>query len=94
MGAKHNVTEYVYHRHRPEESTLYKLVQENWLTFQRQVELETGRTLPEFVTKEFEEYLRCGILAHGFLRLRCEGCQTGKLTEWVKMSEVILTKTE
>lgn len=74
MGARHNVTEYSYHRHKPEESIFYKLVQGNWLTFQRQVELDTGRSLPNFVIKEFEEYLRCGILAHGFLRLQCESC--------------------
>ena len=79
MGARHSVTEYVYNRHRPEESTLYKLVQQNWLTFQRQVEQDTGRPLPDFVIKEFEEYLRCGILAHGFLRLRCEGCRSESL---------------
>ena len=30
--------------------------------------------LPQFVKDEFEAYLDCGILAHGFLRLRCEGC--------------------
>ena len=24
--------------------------------------------------REFEAYLRCGILAHGFARVRCEGC--------------------
>ncbi len=30
---------------------------------------------PDFVIKEFNEYLRCGILAHGFLRTQCESCQ-------------------
>jgi hypothetical protein len=30
--------------------------------------------LPAFVKREFERYLRCGILAHGFTRLRCTHC--------------------
>ena len=29
---------------------------------------------PAFVRREFEAYLRCGILDHGFLRVRCERC--------------------
>lgn len=63
-----------YTRHQPETTTLYKLVQQNWLTFRQQVELDTGYPLPDFVIKEFDEYLRCGILAHGFLRAKCEHC--------------------
>jgi len=32
-----------------------------------------------FVTDEFDAFLACGILAHGFLRLRCNGCKEEKL---------------
>ncbi len=35
--------------------------------------------LPEFVKDEFDAFLECGILAHGFLRLRCAGCADEKL---------------
>lgn len=66
--------QFTYQRHKPEETTLYKLVQENWHTFEAQVVRDTGYHLPDFVIKEFEEYLRCGILAHGFLRAQCEKC--------------------
>ena len=31
------------------------------------------------MTKEFDEYLRCGILAHGFLQAKCEDCKHEKL---------------
>ena len=62
------VTTYYYQRHEPENTTLYKLIQVNWLSFQQQVEHDLGYPLPDFVNKEFESYLRCGILAHGFLR--------------------------
>ena len=33
-----------------------------------------ARRLPEFVKDEFDAFLECGILAHGFLRLRCADC--------------------
>ena len=62
---------YTYERHRPEETVLYKIVQENLETFLRLVQDECGRPLPTFVEKEFRDYLKCGILAHGFLRLHC-----------------------
>lgn len=31
--------------------------------------------LPDFVKREFEAYLTCGILAHGLARVRCVQCQ-------------------
>ncbi len=54
-----------YERRRPEETTLYPLVQEHLETFLAQVELETGAGLPDFVQEEFDAFLQCGILAHG-----------------------------
>ncbi len=63
-----------YERRRPEETTLYQLVQEHVETFFAQVEAETGSGLPDFVKEEFDAFLECGILANGFLRVRCEEC--------------------
>ena len=71
-------TSCLYERHKPEETRLYKVVSENWLSFQRAREQE-GRTVPKFVVKEFEGYLRCGILAHGFARLHCGQCKVDRL---------------
>ena len=69
-----------YERRRPEETTLYQLVQEHLETFLAQVEKETGAGLPPtFVKNEFEAFLECGILAHGFLRLRCGECAQNTL---------------
>jgi hypothetical protein len=50
------------------------MVQENVETFFAQVEAETGAGLPDFVKDEFGAFLDGGILANGFLRLRCEDC--------------------
>ena len=38
-----------------------------------------GPGLPRFVEDEFRAFLRCGVLAHGFARLRCEGCGLDRL---------------
>jgi hypothetical protein len=68
-----------YERHRPEQSTLYRLVQQHAASFIAHTEASTGGELPRFVKDEFDAFLECGILAHGFLRLRCGECGHDKL---------------
>jgi hypothetical protein len=60
-----------YERHRPEQTTLYRLVQQHAATFIAETKAATGIDLPQFVKDEFDAFLGCGILAHGLLRLRC-----------------------
>ncbi|MCB1704015.1 MAG: transposase zinc-binding domain-containing protein [Halioglobus sp.] len=38
-----------------------------------------GKSLPDHVHREFEAYLNCGRLEHGFLRVRCEKCHFERL---------------
>ena len=45
-----------YERWRPEEITLYQLVQAHAESFFAQVEAETGADLPEFVKEEFDAF--------------------------------------
>jgi len=33
-----------------------------------------GASIPAFVEQEFRDFLTCGVLAHGFARLRCTDC--------------------
>jgi hypothetical protein len=68
-----------YERHRPEQTTLYRLVQEHAASFIAHTEAGTGSELPQFIKDEFDAFLECGILAHGFLRLRCDECGHDKL---------------
>jgi hypothetical protein len=68
-----------YERHRPEQSTLYRLVQQHAQSFFAQSAEAAGARLPQFVRDEFDAFLECGILAHGFLRLRCGDCGHDKL---------------
>ena len=38
-----------------------------------------GNNLPAFVTAEFREFLRCGVLAHGIARVRWGDCAFERL---------------
>jgi len=68
-----------YERHRPEQTALYCLVQQHAATFFAQTEAGTGSALPRFAKDEFDAFLECGILGHGFLRLSCGQCGHGRL---------------
>lgn len=67
-----------YKARRPEEGPVFALIQNNWLKFVAQAE-QTEKSVADYVTKEMEEFLGCGVLARGFLRLRCEGCAFTRL---------------
>ena len=67
-----------YCRHRPEDTLLYQIIERYYPLFEA-LRAEQGRALPVFVQREFEEYLKCGRLEHGFLRVRCSECHTEKL---------------
>ena len=68
----------IYERHRPEQTLLYQLIQRYYPEFEALMAAQ-GRALTAYVCQEFEDYLRCGRLEHGFLRVRCETCQHEKL---------------
>jgi ribosomal protein S27E len=63
-----------YHRHRPERTALYAIVAEHYPRFVHEIERGDGH-LPQFVRRAFEDYLKCGLLEHGFLRVKCDGCR-------------------
>jgi ribosomal protein S27E len=56
----------------------YQLVERHYRHFLALREA-AGRPLPRYVQDEFEAYLKCGRLEHGFLRVRCEDCHAEKL---------------
>jgi hypothetical protein len=62
-----------YDRHRPEQTLLYQLVEAHYPSL---LELlgQQGKCLPDHVRQEFEAYLKCGRLEHGFMRVRCDEC--------------------
>jgi hypothetical protein len=67
-----------YRRREPEESVLYGVVQGELETFLARAHARE-RPVPRFVERELRAYLACGILAHGFLRVRCDACGCDRL---------------
>src|SRR5215471_4970271 len=60
----------------PSQTVLYKVIAEHLETFLASLADDPEATgLPAYVQREFSDYVRCGILAHGFLRLGCDTCK-------------------
>ena len=38
-----------------------------------------GKRLPKYIEQEFEDFLKCGRLEYGFLRLSCDTCKQERL---------------
>jgi hypothetical protein len=64
-GAAASTGRYVYERRRPEHGALYQVVRDNLHTLYAAVEQGSAAPLPEFVRREFEQYLACGLLCRG-----------------------------
>ncbi|MDD5308977.1 MAG: transposase zinc-binding domain-containing protein [Deltaproteobacteria bacterium] len=73
MLAARKLEEVVYRRREPEAGLLFRAVADNLETF-----LDGTRgadhELPAHVEKELREFLACGVLGNGFVRLRCDDC--------------------
>ena len=67
-----------YARHQPEETILYQVIEEYYPKFLSYLS-ESDKTLPQYIQTEFEGYLKCGRLEHGFLRVQCESCHKEQL---------------
>jgi hypothetical protein len=62
-----------YQRRVPEQTLLYQVLAENLETFLDQCQ-KAEHELPRYVEKELRDYLSCGVLGHGFVRIKCSGC--------------------
>jgi ribosomal protein S27E len=74
----HGLGKTAYERHQPEQTLLYQLVETHYPALVDQLD-QQGKSLPDHVHREFEAYLKCGRLAHGFLRVRCDKCHFERL---------------
>ena len=69
-----------YVRRTPEHGVLHGVVREHLRTFLWELDRhDEQRGTPLFVRREFERFVRCGVLAHGFARFRCTGCGADRL---------------
>ena len=62
----------------PEQTLLHRVVREQLETFLYRT-TASDAALPRFVEQELRDYLRCGVLAYGFLRLHCDACGRDRL---------------
>jgi hypothetical protein len=62
-----------YQPRRSEETVLYRVVAEN-LEFFLARQQERGRVVPGFVGNDLRNFLDCGILERGFIRVHCDAC--------------------
>ena len=65
-----------YKPRRPQDTILYRVVQENledFLAREREA-CPDDDPIPAYVENTFRKYLSCGVLARGFARARCGAC--------------------
>jgi Putative transposase/Transposase zinc-binding domain len=59
----------------PSQTLLYQVVADHLGTFLASLDADPdAKGFPAYVQREFHDYLQCGVLAHGFLRLGCDTC--------------------
>jgi hypothetical protein len=67
-------------RRAPEHGVLHLVVRDHLQNFLWELDRrEHERGTPLFVKREFQRFVRCGVLAHGFARFRCTGCGTDRV---------------
>ena len=65
-----------YQRREPEKTLLHRIVRAHLATFLADAaERYPSGDIPANIRAKFERYLRCGILRHGFARVRCPTCR-------------------
>ena len=66
-----------YERRRPEKTVLYQVIQNH---YPKAIKNHfTNKKAPFFIEKEFNNFLKCGILAEGFMRIQCPHCNNNRL---------------
>ena len=70
-----------WRRREPDKTALHIVVRENLQTFlaEGRRRSDSGSGYPAFIEHEFSRYIRCGMLAWGFSRLRCPACGVEKI---------------
>ncbi len=63
----------LYQRHQPERTLLYQIVERYYPEFRDMMTCQ-GKALPLYVQQEFDDFLKCGRLEYGFMRVQCTHC--------------------
>jgi Transposase zinc-binding domain len=83
----------VYVPRSPTTGVLYGIVRTHLTEFLAAVDAQTdGSGLPGFVVNEFRRFLRCGVLAHGFARVRCGDCAFERLVPFSARAATVVAR--
>jgi hypothetical protein len=65
----------------PESTVIHRVVVEHLETFLAEAQRRAGENcgVPNFIEGEFRRFLNCGLLAGGFIRLKCDACKHEQL---------------
>jgi len=77
-GTPRRAAELAYAPRCPEQSVLYGVVRRELETFLAEARWR-DQPVPRFIEHELRDYLRCGVLAFGFLRVHCDDCGLDRL---------------
>jgi len=70
----------VYKQRSPNGTVLYEVVKDHLPSFMERLNQDfdqgSSQRLPDHVESEFDEYLKCGLLEHGFVKLSCADCKS------------------
>ena len=61
----------------PTQGKVFQVVQKHWKKFEHD-RLVSDQPISQYVTREFEAFLGCGILSKGFIRLVCDTCKVNR----------------
>jgi hypothetical protein len=83
-----------YEHHRPEQTLLFQIIEAHYPALVKQLS-QQGKSLPDHVHREFDAYLKCGRLEHGFLLVLCDkrgrprGCIDTDLSEQPRTGSLV-----
>lgn len=67
----------VYVPRKPTQGKVFQIVQKYWKKFEHEI-LVSDQPLSQYIKREFEAFLGCGILSKGFIRLVCDTCKVNR----------------
>jgi len=67
-----------YQRRAHEAGPLYCVVNDHLAAVLEHARIQSKHGYPRFIEREFEQFLDCGLLCRGFVRVRCDTCATSR----------------
>jgi hypothetical protein len=69
------ISPFVYKPRSPEKTVFFQVIKKYYKTWVKKSEKE-GKKIPFYVHREFQGFIKCGILSHGFACAHCSACNS------------------